>query len=150
MKKVQTTTVRGAVLFLALTLGCEEPSESDPSSAWGRFGSPYEIVTNELPAMPDEPPAILSDSLSVMVSYPGGCAEHDFELSSTVTGDSAQVWLRHDDSGDDCEGLISDRLMLALPPGVLDAQRISLLNPNADVPFVLRWPPASTRGRTSR
>lgn len=89
--------------------------------------------------MPDEPPAILSDSLSVMVAYPGGCEEHVFALGSRLAGDTAEVWLRHHSGGDPCEGQIRERLHLPLPDQVLEARRIHLLNPTGAVPFVLRW-----------
>lgn len=133
-------------ILLAGAVGCG-PAEDQADEPRGRFGSPYEVVTNVASTAPDEPPALISDSLSVMVAYPGGCADHAFTLGSSVDGDTAVVWLRHDDGGDRCEALITERIRVAVPPSVLDAHRIHLVNPNADVPFVLRWsvPPSSSR-----
>ena len=132
MQKVQ----QFFVLALIAASSCTQPADLGNSN---EFGSPYEIVTNVSPPAPDEPPAILSDSLSVRISYMGGCSDHAFEVFARTANDSAWVRLRHDDGGDACEEHVTDRLMLPLPEHVLQAQHVYLLNPNGDVPFALRW-----------
>lgn len=139
MRKVQSTALFTALAVLVAAVGCNQPPGSADGSDRSSFGSPYQIVTNVSTAAPDEPPAVVSDSLVVLVTYAGGCNDHEFELASSVAGDSAEVWLIHDDGGDDCEALISERLLFAVPDRVLDASRIHLLNPNSDAPFVVRW-----------
>lgn len=117
--------------------GCNAP-ETPPGPE--RFGDPYEILTNLSPNSPDEPPAIVSDSLSVLVAYTGGCVEHTFEARTRVAGRAAAILLRHDNGGDSCEAYLHDRIVLPLPENVLEASEIHLLNPNnAEAPFVLQW-----------
>ena len=124
------------VLLIGAWAGCNSPSgPPDPD----RFGEPYEILTNLSPNSPDEPPAIISDSLSVLVAYTGGCTDHTFETRARVVGRAAAIILRHDNGGDTCEAYLHDRLVLPLPRDVLEAHEIHLLNPHADTPFVLRW-----------
>ena len=142
------TKVQVALLAFALAvLGCENTSEDQQTRNADRFGSGYEIVTNEEPALPDEPPALVGDSLFAHVAYPGGCQDHDFELESDVANDTARVWLRHQGHGDDCEGMIRDRIEMQVPEDVVNAETVLLLNPNADIPFVLRWGEYSGGGR---
>lgn len=81
----------------------------------------------------------MGDTLSAQVAYSGGCTDHDFELHVEVRSDTARLWLRHSDHGDDCEGMISDRIEIDVPEDALDARTILLLNPNAPEPFILRW-----------
>lgn len=135
MKKVRVA----AVILLLSATACREASEVQETDDPNRFGSAYEIVTNERQALPDEPPALMGDTLSAQVAYPGGCTDHDFELHTEVRLDTARLWLRHSDYGDDCEGMINDRIEIDVPEDVLDARTILLLNPNAPEPFVLRW-----------
>ncbi|MEX0600298.1 MAG: hypothetical protein WD021_08470 [Rhodothermales bacterium] len=142
MKKVQKPAVWSALALLVLTVGCDGPhhvDETDDGYDAERFGSPYGIETNEAPVAPYEPPVIVGDTLVVMVTYAGGCAEHAFELASSTGNEGTRVWLRHDDGGDDCEALVRDRLRIPLPGHVLGSSRIHLLNPNEDIPFILRW-----------
>jgi hypothetical protein len=139
MRKVQDLAVFAALAALAAVVACNGPPGAEDGPENSGFGSPYEIVTNPTPAAPDESPAVASDSLLVLVRYAGGCVDHDFDLIASVSGDSAEVRLVHDDGGDECEALISERLRLAVPERVLSASRIHLRNPNSDVPFILRW-----------
>lgn len=122
-----------------LAAGCGGEATQEDGVDSGRFGSSYEIVTNEEPALPDEPPTLVGDTLLAHITYPGGCQDHDFELQSDVANDTARIWLRHRAHGDDCEGLIRDRIEMRVPEEVASANTILLLNPNADVPFVVRW-----------
>ncbi len=124
--------------LLALWSGCKAPS-APPAPE--RFGDPYEILTSLAPHAPDEPPAIVSDSLSVLVAYAGGCAEHVFEARGRATGQAAAVLLRHDAGGDACEAWLHDRIVVPLPANVLKSPVIHLLHPEGDEPFLLRWRP---------
>ncbi len=124
-----------AVLLAACGGAADEADETDA----GPFGSPYEVILGEHDSMPDEPPALFGDTLALHVAYGGGCRDHDFELLSEVRADTAKLWLRHIDNGDDCEAWIRDRIELTVPPAVLDAGTIWLINPNGFEPFVLRW-----------
>ena len=114
------------VLLIGAWAGCNSP-EAPPSPE--RFGDPYEILTNLSPNSPDEPPAIVSDSLSVLVAYTGGCTEHTFEPRTRVTGRAAAILIRHDNDGDSCEVYLHDRIVLPLPENVLEAPEIHLLKP---------------------
>lgn len=152
MTKVHRLAAAVLPLLLAASIGCDDATRpGGDASNEGRFGASYEIVTNLMPAEPDEPPAIVNDSVSAMVSYAGGCEDHEFTLRSSAASDTARVWLRHDNGGDACEALITERITLPLPGSVLEASRVELLNPNADVPFILRWgssgdPPTNEAG----
>lgn len=128
--------VPGSLLFAA---GCRDEDGTAPGADDGRFGDPYDIVLNHAPAGPDEPPAIASDSLVALVTYPGGCTDHDFELDYEADPDTARLWIHHDAYGDDCEALLQDRLALPVPAEALESAIIVLLNPNDPTPFILRW-----------
>lgn len=147
MTKVQITTSAGpfllgcvAIFSLSLALAACEQTEapSETTRDTGRFGDAYEVLTNEHPDAPDEPPAIISDSLYALVSYSGGCENHDFDLDIDTARDTTRLWLRHDNGGDNCEALIHERLAFDLPDDALENPTILLLNPNREAPFVLR------------
>lgn len=119
--------------------GCERavtPVDSTRDSS--RFGDAYQVVTNEHPDAPDDPPVIVSDSLYVQVSYSGGCENHDFDLDMETARDTTRLWLRHNNGGDSCEALLLDRLAFDLPNDGLESATILLLNPNHEAPFVVR------------
>lgn len=138
-----------SALTLALLTGCgsdeEELPPDSPEAQKGiepvesRFGDAYEIVLNETPTAPDEPPGIAEDSLHVKVGYSGGCNDHDFTLRHEVRSDTTRLWLVHDDGGDTCEAYLYDDLRLYVPPEALDAPVIMLLNPQGNAPHMLRW-----------
>jgi hypothetical protein len=130
--------VRTALLLL-LAAGCRNGGTDAPAADDGRYGDPYEIVLSFQPAGPDHPPALDGDSLAVLVTYPGGCETHDFELDYEAGDGEARLWLVHDAHGDGCEALIEDELRLPVPPGAVAPQTLLLLNPNDPTPFVLRW-----------
>ncbi|MEX0747725.1 MAG: hypothetical protein WD275_06975 [Rhodothermales bacterium] len=96
---------------------------------------------NESTALPDEMPALMSDTLMMLVSYSGGCEDHDLDLESEVEQDTAKLWIKHNANGDSCEAMIFDRFEVRVPKRALDAPTIVLLNPNEDIPFILRWRP---------
>ena len=129
-----------ALLLMIAIVGCggQKPSEDAPRVE-GRFGDGYQILTNEHPDAPDDPPAIVSDSLSLLVAYAGGCQDHDFSLQHETARDTTRLWLRHSNGGDDCEAMIFDRLQLELPEDVLESPTILLLNPNSEAAFIVRW-----------
>lgn len=134
MRKVQLT----AALLILSSLACDDSADQGVVRE-DRFGSDYQITTNENPALPDEPPALLGDTLVAHLAYPGGCEDHDFVLETEVRSDTARLWLRHDNHGDDCEAMIQDRFEERVPEDVLSAPTILLMNPNASEPYVLRW-----------
>lgn len=129
-----------ALFLILIFAGCgeQEPNEDAPR-AEGRFGDGYQILTNEHPDAPDEAPAIVADSLSLLVAYSGGCQDHDFELQHETARDTTRLWLRHSDGGDDCEAMVYDRFRFELPEEVLESPTILLLNPNAEAEFIVRW-----------
>ena len=136
-----------ALLLMMAVAGCggQEPQEDAPHIE-GRFGDGYQILTNVHPDAPDEPPAIDSDSLSVLVAYSGGCQDHDFSLQHETARDTTRLWLRHNNGGDDCEAMIYDRLLFELPGDVLESPTILLLNPSSEAEFIVRWN-AAAKGR---
>lgn len=143
------------ILILA-AVGCTQGDQPDqpeqPTHDRRAFGDAYRIVTNEFPALPDDPPALISDTLSVHVSYPGGCENHRFDFEYESEADTTRLWIFHRDEGDSCEEQVFERLEFPLPESTLQSGTIVLLNPNHDVPFVLRWgttSPAAT-GAASR
>jgi hypothetical protein len=101
---------------------------------------------NESTALPDELPALMSDTLILLVSYSGGCEDHELDLKSRVEQDTAKLWIKHDANGDACEAMIFDRFEVRVPEPALEASIIVLLNPNEDIPFILRWRPADDGG----
>lgn len=133
------TKVRASLLYAALLLGACGEAPEEPQADPGQFGSSYDVVTNEHDALPDEPPTLFGDTLVAHVVYSGGCRDHDFELHSEVSSDTARLWLRHASHGDDCEASINERIETTVPPDVMNAGTILLLNPNASEPFVIRW-----------
>ncbi len=120
-------------LIIAFMAGCD-PVEFTPD-----FGDPYEIIVNDVPGAPDKPPRIVGDWLFIMVSYPGGCTDHDFDVETVVRRDTAHIWVHHANGGDTCEAFITDDLSLELPTGVLSTRIIAMHDPAGDPPHVLKW-----------
>ncbi len=136
-----------AIGLSLLIAACEQgESPSAPAGVAGRFGDAYQVLTNEHPDAPDEPPAINSDTLYVQVSYSGGCEDHEFDLDFETARDTTLLWLHHNGRGDNCEAMIYDRLGFKLPAGALENSTIVLLNPNDDEPFVVRWTTSARDG----
>lgn len=129
------------LLLMLAAAGCRNGAEQDAPADFdqGRFGDPYEIVLGEHPADPDQPPAITSDTLVALVTYPGGCEDHAFALGHSAARDTARLWIQHDAHGDDCEGLLHDRVALPVPAEALQASTVLLLHPQDEPPYVLRW-----------
>ncbi len=130
-----------AALSIALLLfsSCrdEDPEAQKVREHKSRFGDAYSLVSNFSPADPDYWPSITNDSLSVRLVYPGGCADHEFELDSEVRRDTAFVWLYHDADEDDCEAELQDELTLTLPSGARKASTVVMLDPDGGPPHVL-------------
>jgi hypothetical protein len=118
-------------LICACIAGCSivSPSNSDDHV---EFGDPYEIrVTNPSTGAPVDP-FIKEGRLSIVVSYSGGCKEHEFELNDCVVSNAATIWLKHDANGDLCEAYITEELQIKLPGRVLKADKVLLLDPNGE------------------
>lgn len=132
------------ILVVGATLpGCRSHdagggAEDDVAIDRGRFGDPYEVVSNFSPADPDLYPVLSGDTLIVRLTYSGGCETHTLDLDSDVRQDTAFVWIRHDARGDACEALIHDELDAVLPSRVLDARVLALLHPQEGPPQILR------------
>lgn len=128
-------------LVLLAAAGCRQGAATGDEAEHdrGRFGDPYEVVLGFASAGPDTPPALESDTLVALVTYAGGCADHDFTLRHDAEPDTARLWIYHDAHGDDCEAQVRDEVRLPVPGAVLEAPTVVLLNPLDDVPFVVRW-----------
>jgi len=130
-------------VLLSTTMGCQNAETPDgpeePDYDRGMFGDPYQIVTNETPAAPDEPPSLSSDTLSMQVSYTGGCQNHRFDVDYESGLDTTRIWIHHRDGNDSCEEEVLEQLQFAIPESVLESRTIVLLNPNNDAPLIVRW-----------
>lgn len=72
------------------------------------------------------------DLIVFSISYSGGCEEHEFELISTgefkpTYPPEVEVFLRHDNKGDGCRGVIDTKLYYDLRPLKNDATSQVLL-----------------------
>ncbi len=132
-----------AVFLVGSALGCSDgrsPEESERvETDRSVFGDPYQIVTNEVPALPDEPPSLESDTLTLQVSYAGGCEDHRFDLDYISESDTTKLWVEHGNGGDSCEEEVFERLEFTLPEDALENRTIVLLNPHDNEPFMVRW-----------
>ena len=80
-----------------------------------------ESDTYELEIDGDHAPVIENDTLTITVSYSGGCARHDFTLVTDgrfMESDPVQlvVTLTHDANDDTCEAYPTDRYVFDLAP----------------------------------
>lgn len=83
-----------------------------PTDRWG--DDPYELSTGDAHAMAD-------DTLTLTLSYSGGCARHDFTLAidpEFVHTEPAKIGasLVHDANGDRCEAYPTERYAFDLTP----------------------------------
>jgi hypothetical protein len=106
-----------------------------------QFGDPYDIVGNFSPSDPELTPLLMGDTLLVRMTYPGGCADHGFDMDYSVAQDTAKLWLRHDANGDDCEAMLNDEFQAQVPEDALEAPVVVLLDPSGGAPHILRWGP---------
>ena len=73
---------------------------------------------------------IVGDTITLSISYAGGCEEHSFSLymSPATFLESypvqANLYLRHDSNGDACEALISEDISFNLHPVALLYKKI--------------------------
>lgn len=136
------------IVLLSTTMGCQDAETpeglEEPDYDRGMFGDPYQIVINETPATPDEPPSLSSDTLSMQVSYTGGCQDHRFDVDYESERDTTRIWIHHRDGNDSCEEEVRERLQFAMPESVLQSRTIVVLNPNNDAPLIVRWGTAVT------
>ena len=102
---------------ISYTLAAEEILEGDLNATpplWVR--DPYWILTDDRRA-----PVISGDTLTVTVSYSGGCQVHDFALVSSETFTQSdpprlRVALDHDAHGDRCRAILTDTRQFDLTP----------------------------------
>lgn len=120
------------LLSAALLPGCDAGRTEDAV----RFGDTYRVleqISTPDGGMRDVAPHIDGDLLAVTVQYAGGCADHVFDVQARTVRDRGapvvEVWLVHDDGGDQCEAAITDRRALPLPASVVEAPRAVLLTP---------------------
>lgn len=128
-----------SLAFVVLLLGVSFGTGCDSARSDGdvTFGDAYRVleqVSTPGGDLLDVRPSIGKDFLNVTVQYAGGCAEHAFEVRTRETSDRGvpviEVWLVHDDGGDQCEAAIQDSRSLPLPDQVVDAARADLLTPD--------------------
>jgi hypothetical protein len=147
VSKVRAAIWAGLILvaMAGILSACERretaPPAIDVSDDYdrSRFGDPYEVLLNETPAAPDRPPVLSGDTLLALVTYPGGCKDHDFDLRYDAGRDTSRIRLHHDARGDRCEAMIIEELEMTLPQRALAPRTVVLENPLGGPPFVLRW-----------
>ena len=88
-----------------------DPDESGPYAS-----DPYRMATSG----GGDGPVIEGDTLTITVSFSGGCAPHDFTLVTAAFMESDPVildlFLTHDDHGDSCEAYPTERRAFDLTP----------------------------------
>ncbi len=118
MKRI---VVINLTFFVGLLLGCVSPNEP-------LIGHVPVQITDQTPgsiqlhAFDLKSIAIVGDTISLDVTYGGGCKEHDFALfmSPAAFLESAPVqanlYLRHNNNGDSCKALIYTTASFDLRP----------------------------------
>lgn len=120
-----------ALIFLLICAGlsgCGIVSASN-SDDQIEFGDTYEIRTSDPDSGEPSIPAIEGNRLVMVVSYSGGCEEHEFDLRSSVVSDAAALWLYHNANGDPCEAYLTEKLRMKVPENVLGAPARLLFKP---------------------
>ncbi len=89
-----------------------DPDESGPYES-----DPYRMATSG----GDDGPVMEGDTLTITVSFSGGCAPHDFTLVTAAAFMESDpiildVFLTHDDHGDSCEAYPTERHAFDLTP----------------------------------
>ena len=89
------------------------------------FGAHYLLL------LEPDPPALVSSSLTVTVSY-GGCASgRAFEVGHRARSNgSVEVWLRKTTPDEPCDMLVTEQRTFTVPGAVSNAATVSLLSPN--------------------
>ncbi|HEX7069363.1 MAG TPA: hypothetical protein VF190_01095 [Rhodothermales bacterium] len=133
------------VLLPLLIVGCQgrragtaAPADSVTVDR-GRFGDPYRVVGNFNEADPELYPLLVGDTLTVRLTYAGGCESHAFDTDYDIRGDTAFIWFRHDARNDDCEALVHDEVQTVLPNRVVEQKVVALLHPQPGPPQILRY-----------
>ena len=97
--------------------------EDAAPSQWG--SDEYDLQTGrDIDTGEDRTPVLEDDTLTLTVSYSGGCREHVFTLVADMIADEAcglppvalDVFLAHDDRGDPCEAYPTVRYDFDLTP----------------------------------
>ncbi len=112
-----------------LVLGCgsEDPAGPDTSSdvqpAAVAFDSQLDDWSQDPYTLEDV--SVTADTITLRVSYAGGCEDHEFEFVAYAgwfesLPARAGVVLAHDDRGDDCEELVRRTLEFDLTPIKMD------------------------------
>ena len=90
---------------------------------WG--SDEYDLQTGQdIDTGEDRTPVLEEDTLTLTVSYGGGCRDHDFTLVAAMIANEEcdlppvvlDVFLAHDDRGDPCEAYPTDRYDFDLTP----------------------------------
>ena len=137
------------IALLVILAACDrtaEPDGADDTGAIDRgvFGDPYRVVGNYNQADPELYPLLEGDTLTVRVTYAGGCETHELDVDHEVRDDTGFVWIRHDAHNDTCEALIEDEVRTVLPGRVTESRVIALRHPEGGPPQVLSRSPQTS------
>lgn len=118
--------------FFALFSGCTSTDESSIFTAPSTLGISdmlnSVVITGQAPDSIQLDPfelraiEIVGDTISLNITYVGGCKEHDFALFMSPAAFlesfpvQANLYLRHDSHGDACEALIPTTVAFNLRP----------------------------------
>jgi|SRR5690554_5614269 hypothetical protein len=126
------------LIFLFFTpIACWQPTEEQLKQR--RFGDSYEILFGSSSSLSETPPLIDGDTLKVHLAYTGGCGTHDFDADYEIKADTTFLWINHVAHDDSCEEYVRDFFEAGLDQKALSSPTIVLLNPQGDVPIILRW-----------
>lgn len=123
---MKTTVAIFSIIFIALSFGCsngttapaiEDPAEMIKIVMFTDYNS-IQLYTDSLTI---EKIDVNKDTLQLLVSYGGGCKEHQFALyGSSVFPKSnppqAVIYLSHNGNGDACKVLVTQEIKFNLEP----------------------------------
>jgi len=117
MGKVLTLAVFAIFLSGCLVLDGNEPPDVDEKLTVLGLNDPWP----KLDAFQLLEASIEGDILTVGVAYPGGCKEHAFTYFTNgpvlkTNPPGADIIIRHDKNGEECEAFISQDLTIDLTP----------------------------------
>lgn len=80
-------------------------------------GDDYSLSSGWYDTPPVPPVASLdgNNNLQIGVFYSGGCQVHEFKLKYQREGNTAYIWLVHDNRDDPCDAIVWDWLLFPLP-----------------------------------
>lgn len=125
------------VLLFVAPIACRQPDDEKVKER--RFGDAYEILFNITSSSPDTPPVIESDTLKVHLAYSGGCKTHEFDTDYEIRSDTTFIWIHHRAHDDTCEEYVRDLIEAEIDRDALSSPNIVLLNPQSEMPIMLRW-----------